>query len=153
LGSTKIKIGDVEVDLEQPWPRLTFRELILKDTGIDIEKHQEAPSLLKAIKEKRINLEEEDPEKLGRGNLIDLLYKRVSRPKIVQPSFLVEHPISLSPLARANDTNPELTDRFQLVVNGVELINAYSELVDPVEQMKRLEEQAAAHAALEKKGW
>jgi lysyl-tRNA synthetase class 2 len=83
---------------------------------------------------------------LGRGNLIDLLYKKVSRPKIINPTFLIEHPIDLSPLARANDDNPQLTDRFQLIINGVEIINAYSELVNPKEQKERLIEQAHCKA-------
>lgn len=64
------------------------------------------------------------------------------RPYLIRPTFLVQHPIDLSPLARANDDNPALTDRFQLVVNGAEIINAYSELVDPLEQRRRLETQA-----------
>ena len=81
-------------------------------------------------------------ESLGRGNFIDLLYKKMCRPQLIKPTFLIEHPIDLSPLARANNDNPTLTDRFQLVVNGLEVINAYSELVDPIEQRRRLEIQA-----------
>ncbi|MBU6154390.1 MAG: lysine--tRNA ligase [Bdellovibrionales bacterium] len=146
LGTTKIKLGEVEVDFGGEWSTVTFRDLLLRDCGIDIEKFKTAPELLAAIKDKRIDLEEDHPEKLGRGNLIDILYKKVSRPKMVGPTFLTEHPIDLSPLARANDRRPELTDRFQLVVNGVEIVNAYSELVDPIEQMKRLEEQARLNA-------
>jgi lysyl-tRNA synthetase class 2 len=146
LGTTKIKLGGTEVDFGGDWNTVTFRDLLLKDCGIDIEKFKTAPELLAAIKDQRIDLEEEHPEKLGRGNLIDTLYKKVSRPRIVGPTFLTEHPIDLSPLARANDDHPELTDRFQLVVNGVEIVNAYSELVDPIEQMKRLEEQAKLNA-------
>ena len=65
---------------------------------------------------------------------------------MVGPTFLTQHPIDLSPLARANDSRADLTDRFQLVVNGVEIVNAYSELVDPIEQMKRLEDQAKLNA-------
>ena len=64
------------------------------------------------------------------------------RPQLIEPTFLIKHPIDLSPLARANDDNPAITDRFQLVVNGAEIINAYSELVDPIEQRRRLEAQA-----------
>ena len=146
LGTTKVRLGDVEVDFGGEWSTVTFRDLLLKDCGIDIEKFKTAPELLAAIKDKRIDLEEDHPEKLGRGNLIDILYKKVSRPKIIGPTFLTEHPIDLSPLARANDQRPDLTDRFQLVVNGVEIVNAYSELVDPIEQMKRLEEQAKLNA-------
>lgn len=84
---------------------------------------------------------------LGCGNLIDLLYKKVSRPRLISPTFLVEHPKALSPLARANDENPDIVDRFQLVINGAEVINAYSELVDPVDQKNRLMEQARLKAA------
>jgi lysyl-tRNA synthetase, class II len=158
LGTTKIKLMNrdaegnldeataVEVDFGGQWSVVTFRDLLLKDCGIDINQHKTARDLLAAIKDKRINLDEEAPEKLGRGNLIDLLYKRVSRPKMVGPTFLTQHPIDLSPLARANDQDAQLTDRFQLVVNGVEIVNAYSELVDPIEQMKRLEEQAKLNA-------
>jgi lysyl-tRNA synthetase class 2 len=147
LGTTIVKLGDVEVDFGGDWEVLSFRDCLLRDSGIDIEKFLTAPELLSAIKDKRIDLEEEEPHKLGRGNLIDTLYKRVSRPKIVKPTFLTEHPIDLSPLARASDRDASLTDRFQLVVNGVEIVNAYSELVDPIEQMKRLEEQAKLNAA------
>ncbi len=146
LGTLKVTVGGVEVDFGGEWSTVTFRDLILKDSGIDIESFRTAPELLSAIKDKRIDLEEEHPEKLGRGNLIDILYKKVSRPKMIGPTFLTEHPIDLSPLARANDKRPDLTDRFQLVVNGVEIVNAYSELVDPIEQMKRLEEQAKLNA-------
>lgn len=147
LGTTKMTCGGVEVDFGGEWNTLTFREVLKQDCGIDIDLHKTAPSLLAAIKDKRIDLEEDHPEKLGRGNLIDILYKRVSRPKIKGPTFLTQHPIDLSPLARANDKDSELTDRFQLVVNGVEIVNAYSELVDPIEQMKRLEDQAQLNAA------
>lgn len=75
-----------------------------------------------------------------------MLYKKVSRPKLIKPTFLIEHPIDLSPLARANDNNSQITDRFQLIINGAEIINAYSELVDPVEQRERLLEQARCKA-------
>jgi lysyl-tRNA synthetase class 2 len=146
LGTTRIKLGSTEVDFGGEWSTVTFRDLIRSDSGIDIEEFKTAPELLAAIRDQRIDLDEEHPEKLGRGNLIDILYKKVSRPKIVGPTFLTEHPIDLSPLARANDDRPELTDRFQLVVNGVEIVNAYSELVDPIEQMKRLEDQAKLNA-------
>ncbi len=77
---------------------------------------------------------------------VDQMYKKVSRPKIIKPTFLTEHPIELSPLARANDDNNKITDRFQLIINGAEIINAYSELVDPIEQRKRLEQQALYNA-------
>ena len=93
-----------------------------------------------------VELDEENIESLGRGNLIDALYKKVSRPKLIKPTYLIKHPIDLSPLARANDDNKQITDRFQLVVNGQEIINGYSELVDAKEQEARLIEQSKLKA-------
>ncbi|MDB4978740.1 MAG: hypothetical protein JWM56_926 [Candidatus Peribacteria bacterium] len=149
-GTTKISIPDrdgklVEVDFAPPWPRLSIREAILEKCGIDFMKENSQAALLKAIKSKGIKLEV-DVEKLGFGNLIDQLYKKVARPDIVQPTFIMEHPIELSPLARRNDHHPGITDRFQLVVGGWEIVNAYSELVDPVDQQERFDAQASAHA-------
>ncbi|MBQ6817566.1 MAG: lysine--tRNA ligase, partial [Bacilli bacterium] len=143
FGSLVITIDGKEIDFSKKWETVSFRELILKYIDIDINEYNTKEKLLSVILEKGIELESEtDIGLLGFGNLVDLLYKKVARPKMVEPVFLVEHPIELSPLARANDENPNLTDRFQLVINGAEIINAYSELVDPIEQMKRLEEQA-----------
>ena len=120
-----------------------MRDLILKYTPIDIYESDTKEKLLEKIKTEKIEIDSETPlENLGYGNLVDQLYKKVARPHVVKPCFLTKHPISLSPLARANDDNPNLTDRFQLIINGAEIINAYSELVDPIEQEKRLEEQA-----------
>lgn len=148
FGKTKLKIEGTTVDFAGKWSIVTFRELILRDSGIDIEQYQTSEELLNAIKAKNIKLESEtEISLLGRGNLIDLLYKKVSRPKLISPTFLVEHPKALSPLARANDENPEIVDRFQLVINGAEVINAYSELVDPIDQKKRLMEQARLKAS------
>lgn len=145
--STTIQVGENEIDFSGEWPVVSFRELLIKDAGIDVDQYETAEQLRQAIKERGIQLEHENLELLGKGNLIDLLYKKVSRPKLIQPTFLVGHPIELSPLARANDENPKITDRFQLLVNGAEIVNAYSELVDPIEQRRRLEEQARLKSA------
>ncbi|UAL46033.1 lysine--tRNA ligase [Sutcliffiella horikoshii] len=140
--STVIRIKGQSIDFSLEWNVVSFRELILKDTGIDIDLYPDVKRLHEETKRRNIYLEAEDIETLGRGNFIDLLYKKVCRPYLIEPTFLINHPIDLSPLARAKDDNPAITDRFQLVVNGSEIINAYSELVDPVEQRKRLEAQA-----------
>lgn len=143
FGTLEITVGDKKVDLSSKWERVSFRELLIKYADIDISIYNSKESLLNIIKEKKIELESEtDINLLGFGKIVDLLYKKVARPNIISPIFLTEHPIELSPLARANDENKEITDRFQLVINGAEIVNAYSELVDPVEQRKRLEEQA-----------
>ncbi|MDJ0975024.1 MAG: lysine--tRNA ligase [Planctomycetota bacterium] len=147
LGTRQIKYGDHLIDFTPPWSRVSFRELIQRDAGLDYEDYPDAASLRAEIQKRGIELERDDLDKLGRGTLIDLLYKKVSRPKLVNPVFLTGHPIDLSPLARKNDENGMITDRFQLVVNGWEVVNAYSELVDPVDQRERFEAQAAAKAA------
>ncbi len=141
-GNLKLQLGGQEVDFGGEWPAVSFRDLILKDCGIDIDKYLTAQELLAEINKQGIKLEADNLENLGRGNLIDTLYKKVSRPKIINPTYLTKHPIDLSPLARSNDENPQITDRFQLVVNGQEIINGYSELVDSDEQEKRLIEQS-----------
>lgn len=147
FGTLVITIGDKEVDLSGEWEAISFRDLILKYSSIDIDVYNNKESLLEKIKEEKIEIESETPlDNLGYGNLVDQLYKKVARVHVVNPIFLTEHPISLSPLARANDDNKEITDRFQLIINGAEIINAYSELVDPLEQMRRLEEQAKLKA-------
>ncbi len=143
FGDLLITIGDTKIDLSKDWGTVSFRELIMQYADIDINKFNTKEDLLKIILDKKIELESEtDINLLGYGNLVDLLYKKVARPNVVGPVFLVDHPIELSPLARANDENSKLTDRFQLLINGAEIVNGYSELVDPIEQAKRLEEQA-----------
>ncbi len=132
----------IMIDFTPPWKIVSFRDLILADSGIDIDQFLTAEELRKEIKKKEIEIEEMD--KLGRGNLIDGLYKAVSREKIIQPTFLIRHPVDVSPLARRSDDNPTTTDRFQLVVNGWEVVNAYSELIDPLDQKNRFEEQTKA---------
>lgn len=146
-GTSKIVVNDKEIDFSGDWRVVTFRDLVLEDCGIDIDKYKTAEELLSEIRRNKIELDaKESVDNLGRGNLIDLLYKRVSRPKIIAPTFLIQHPTDLSPLARANDDNPDVVDRFQLIINGAEIINAYSELVDPKEQRERLMEQARCKA-------
>ena len=111
----------------------------MADCGIDIDLYPETESLKAAIK--NLNIQIKDIDTLGRGNMIDSLYKKVSRPKLVKPTFLTHHPIDISPLARKNDDNPAVTDRFQLVLNGWEIVNAYSELIDPIDQAERFAKQ------------
>lgn len=147
IGTMIVKIPDRDgnlhdIDFGKPWARVSFREIIKKDCGLDIREYKTANDLRKAMKKKGISLE--GAEKLGYGNLVDFLYKKVSRPKMIQPTFLLEHPVEVSPLARRNDKNPEIVDRFQVVVAGWEIVNAYSEVVDPIDQAGRFEDQSEA---------
>jgi predicted hydrolase (HD superfamily) len=150
FGTLKTNIPDrdgqlVEVDFGGQWPRMSLREAILGKSSIDIDACPTADALRAAMKKAGITLDL-DVSKLGRGNLIDQLYKKVARPHLVQPTFITNHPIDLSPLARRSDHNPDVTDRFQLVVGGWEIVNAYSELVDPLDQSERFDVQAKANA-------
>ncbi len=150
LGSLKVTVRsrsgkDIVIDFKAPWPRKDFGQMIKRDCGIDIYKHyNNATTLRKAIKGKKIAIE--DIDKMGFGNLCDALYKKVSRPKLIHPCFVINHPASTKPLARRSDKNPLVCETFQLLVNTWELVNAYSEIVDPIEQKERFMEQAAAKA-------
>ncbi|QQR83573.1 lysine--tRNA ligase [Candidatus Peregrinibacteria bacterium] len=150
LGTTKVRIQNPEgkeedVDFKAPWPRVKFYDLIKKDCGIDpAEFKGSANDLRAAIKTKGIHIEE--METMGFGSLVDHLYKKVSRPKLVQPTFVTTHPVDMKPLARKNDDDATVCDTFQLLVNGWEVINAYSEIVDPIDQRQRFEVQATAKA-------
>ncbi len=132
------------VDFTTPWPRISFIELVKKDTGIDLTETKDVKTLRKLLKEK--NIEIEGSENMGYATLVDYIYKKVSRPNLTGPVFLYQYPVALQPLARRNDDNPEMVDQFQLVVNGWEILKAYSELVDPIDQEKRFAEQAKAQA-------
>lgn len=149
FNTLQITINGKEVDLNKEWEVVTFRDIILKYADIDIKKYDTKEKLLEAIVENKIEIDSDTPLKdLGYGNLVDQLYKKVARPNMIGPVFLTEHPIDLSPLARANDKDKNITDRFQLIMNGEEIVNAYSELVDPMEQEKRL----LAQSELKNKG-
>ena len=142
-GKTELDCAGKCIDFSGDWPKIPFNDLILRDCGIDISAVNGREELVREIKARGID-PGVDMEKAGFITILDLLYKKVSRPKLIQPVFVIEHPVVMSPLARRNDMNPGLSDRFQLVLNGWEIVNAYSELVDPIDQRKRLEEQAIA---------
>lgn len=135
--------SEQEIDFTPPWPRKKFVEMIEEDCGINIlDCYGNAKKLRKIIAQKKISIE--GMEKMGYGNLCDALYKKVSRPKLIQPMFVILHPVDTKPLARRNDKDARLADTFQLLVNTWEIVNAYSEIVNPIDQKKRLEDQAKA---------
>ncbi|MDD5672902.1 MAG: lysine--tRNA ligase, partial [Chitinivibrionales bacterium] len=147
-GGLELTYENTKISFDGDWPRFSFRDLILKDCGIDIDRFLTKEDLWAEIKKQGHTFETDvDIKKAGRGTLIDLLYKKVSRPAMITPTFITGHPLDLSPLARRNDLNGATVDRFQLVVNGWEVVNAYSELVDPIDQAGRFAKQAEARAA------
>ncbi|WGL60167.1 lysine--tRNA ligase [Pigmentibacter sp. JX0631] len=143
FGSVKVTLAGKEIDFSGDWPVYEYAELVFKDCGIDIKKYNTKESLKNEIKAKNIRLDD-DIETLGWANMVDSLYKKVSRPKLIQPCFLIKYPVEMAPLARRNAKEPEYVDFFQFLVNGVELVKAYSELVDPIDQRERFEEQMQA---------
>jgi lysyl-tRNA synthetase class 2 len=143
--SKKFKTTNGEIDFTPPYPRITMRALIQKYAKLDIEDFPDQKSMYqKALTLKLDNISPGD----GRGKLIDDIYKKFARPKIVNPIFVIDHPVELSPLAKRRSDNPAYVERFQLLcVGGNELCNAFSELNDPLDQEKRFQEQTANRAA------
>lgn len=131
------------IDFSGEWPRVDMGTLLRERTGIDLARCPTADELRGAIAAKGIKLERTD---LGRGALIDALYKATVRDDLIQPCFLTGIPSDILPLARRNDRDPSLADCFQLLVNGWEIVKAYSELVDPIEQRRRFEDQEKERA-------
>lgn len=143
-GTLTLKTRGKEIHFDGEWEVITMRDLIMRDTGIDYKLCNDEKNLIEEIKKRGIEIQ--DIEKMGFGTIIDNLYKKISRPNIDGPLFIIHHPIELSPLARKNSVNPEVTDRFQLVVAGWEIVNAYSELIDPIDQRQRFEKQMEIRA-------
>jgi lysyl-tRNA synthetase class 2 len=136
LGTTKVKVGDHEIDFKAPYRRVTMIDAIKEHTGIDI--HGMDEEQLRGVCHK---LEIEQDETMGKGKLIDEIFGEKAEGHYIQPTFIIDYPIEMSPLCKRHRDNPELTERFELMVNGKELANAYSELNDPIDQRARFEEQ------------
>lgn len=137
-GSVLVKYAEQEIDFSPPWRRISFTEAIANETGIDLEGIKNLADLKREIRKKGIRLESKDTKDVP--SLLDALYKVTVRPKIVNPTFITDHPYSMRPLAKRREDAPDKVESFQLVVAGAELINAYSELNDPQDQRKRWEE-------------
>ncbi len=146
----KMTIGEQEVDFTPPYPRITMREIIKQYANIDIEDYPDQKSLFEKAKELKI---EGIDKNTGRGKLVDEIYKAYARPKIINPVFMIDHPVELSPLAKRKIDNPAYTERMQLVcVGGNELCNAFSELNDPLDQETRFKEQESLRKAGDDEG-
>jgi len=143
LGGLKVPYGDTELDLTPPWRRLTLRQAIQERTGLDFEAHPDADSLRQAMAPLGVAVS----ETAGRGKLIDELLSTFVEPQLSQPTFLLDYPLELSPLAKRKPDNPRLVERFEGFLAGREIANAFSELNDPQEQRERFLEQARLRAA------
>ncbi len=135
-GSQKIMVGDDEIDFSLPWKRYTLYGAIEHFTGIDVSK-MDQDSLIKELKKLKISI----PECADRAKLIDTIFGDCVEPNLINPTFITDHPVDMSPLAKRKAEEPELTERFEVICNRKELCNAFSELNDPIDQRKRFEEQ------------
>ena len=135
-GTTKVKVGDHEVDFKAPYRRLPILEAIQEKTGYDLSTMNEEE--IRTVAKK---LGVEDTEHMGKGKLIDEIFGETCEGTFIQPTFITDYPVEMSPLTKMHRSKPGLTERFELMVNGKELANAYSELNDPIDQYERFVDQ------------
>ena len=135
-GSSKVKLGDNTIDFKAPYKRISILDSIKEHTGIDVSKFNEK-EMFEAAKKLGISVD----NTMGIGKLIDEIFGEKCEHHYVQPTFITDYPKEMSPLTKEHRDNPKLTERFELLINGKELANAYSELNDPIDQLKRFEEQ------------
>jgi len=135
-GTTKVKVDENEIDFKRPWKRYTMFEAIQEFTGIDISKMNE-----KELAETAKKLDVEIDETMGKGKLIDEIFGEKCESKLIQPIFITDYPIEMSPLAKKHRSKDGLVERFEAICNGKEICNAYSELNDPIDQRERFEQQ------------
>ncbi len=137
-GSTKVTVSDKEIDFKAPYPRVPILDAIKTHTGFDVSAMNEA-QLREVCKKLHLEID----ESFGRGKIIDEIFGEKCEHLYVQPTFITDYPKEMSPLTKAHRSKPGLTERFELMVNGSELANAYSELNDPIDQRERFEHQLA----------
>ena len=137
-GTTALKVGDKTIDFKAPYRRISIMEAIQENTGIDISGMDEV-RLREVCKTLKIDV----PPTIGKGKLIDEIFGATSEHTYIQPTFIIDYPVEMSPLTKKHRSKEGLVERFELMVNGKELANAYSELNDPIDQRKRFEDQLA----------
>ena len=135
-GTTEVKVGDNVISFKAPFRRVTMIDAIREHTGIDITGMDE-----QQLRDVCARIGVEADETMGKGTLIDEIFGAKCEGTYIQPTFIIDYPIEMSPLTKRHRSNPELTERFELMVNGKELCNAYSELNDPIDQYERFVEQ------------
>ena len=135
-GTTEIKVGKNTINFKAPYKRVTMIDSIKEHTGVDITGMNEAK-----LREVCKKLDIEIDDTMGKGKLIDEIFGEKCEGNYIQPTFITDYPREMSPLCKRHRTNPDLTERFELMVNGKELANAYSELNDPIDQLERFQEQ------------
>lgn len=137
-GSTKVLVGENEIDFKAPYKRVTIYDAIKEHAGVDVANMDEN-ALRDACKKLNIHVD----NTMGKGKLIDELFSRKCEHHFVQPTFIIDYPVEMSPLTKKHRSKEGLVERFELMINGKEIANAYSELNDPIDQRERFEEQAS----------
>ena len=135
-GDTKVKVGENTIDFQRPWKRFTMFEAIQHFTGIDISEMEEAE-----LRETAKKLGVPTDDTMGKAKLIDEIFGEKCEGQLIQPTFITDYPEEMSPLTKKHRSKPGLVERFEAICNGKEIMNAYSELNDPIDQRKRFEDQ------------
>jgi lysyl-tRNA synthetase class 2 len=135
-GKTAIEVGAHTIDFKRPWKRISMYDAIKEQTGVDISAMSEE-EMMKTAKALGVEVD----ETMGKGKLVDEIFGETCESKLIQPTFITDYPIEMSPLAKKHRSKEGLVERFELIVNGKELANAYTELNDPIDQRTRFEEQ------------
>ncbi len=135
-GKTEIQVGDHTINFKRPWKRYTMYGAIAHYTGVDITEMTEA-EIANVAKDLGIHID----KSMGRGKLIDEIFGEKCEPNLIQPTFITDYPVEMSPLAKKHRSKPGLVERFEAICNGKEICNAFSELNDPIDQRKRFEDQ------------
>lgn len=137
LGTTKIVYQGQEIDLTTPWKRMTMRDAVLEYSGIDFDTIATDEEARAAARGKNLHVE----DKLTKGEVMNLVFEELAEEHLIQPTFIMDYPVEVSPLTKRKPDRPELTERFELFITGREMANAYSELNDPIDQEERFLEQ------------
>ncbi|MBQ8132956.1 MAG: lysine--tRNA ligase [Clostridia bacterium] len=137
LGTTKIVYNDIEIDLGKPFERITMVDAVKKYSGIDFNEIETLEQAREIAKEKGIEYEEHHKK----GDILNLFFETFAEEHLVQPTFLMDHPVEISPLTKRKPENPDYVERFEFFINGWEMANAYSELNDPIDQRERFKAQ------------
>lgn len=138
-GSEIIKYGEHEMDLSKPFERITMADAVKKYAGVDFHEIKDTEEARKLAKEHHIEYE----ERHQKGDILNLFFEKYAEEHLIQPTFVMDHPIEVSPLTKKKPENPEYVERFEFFMNGWEMANAYSELNDPIDQRERFEAQEA----------
>ncbi len=142
-GTTTVPYGDVEIDLGKPFERITMVEAVKKYTGVDFDEVPDTAAAKKLADERNLHYE----ERHRKGDIINLFFEEFVEEHLVQPTFVMDHPVEISPLTKRKPDKPDYVERFELFITAREMCNAYSELNDPIDQRERFKAQEAALAA------